>query len=172
MKHKYLLTGLLACALAVAGEDQAPVLVDMNAVRSGNEILVVDGIAPAGQPDAAVLAAAAEAGFEAVIDLRGEDENRGMDEAAVVEELGMSYVNLPLSGAASINRENAARLDALLAEYDGPILLHCGSGNRVGAILALRQSLKGADDDAALAYGKSAGLTRLEPVVRERLEEE
>ena len=65
--------------------------------------------------------------------------------------------------------QNAANLDQILSDYDGPVLVHCGSGNRVGALLALRQSLLGADDEDALAYGKSAGLTGLEPVVRARL---
>jgi hypothetical protein len=50
-------------------------------------------------------------------------------------------------------------------------LLHCGSGNRVGALLALRESQDGADDESALEYGRSAGLTKLEPVVIKRLEE-
>jgi len=48
-------------------------------------------------------------------------------------------------------------------------LLHCGSGNRVGALLALLKSSQGASDEAALEYGISAGLTGLEPVVRARL---
>jgi len=37
--------------------------------------------------------------------------------------------------------------------------------------LALRESLNGASDEAALAYGRAAGLTGLEDVVRERLAE-
>jgi protein tyrosine phosphatase (PTP) superfamily phosphohydrolase (DUF442 family) len=78
---------------------------------------------------------------------------------------------LPLSSADSISLENARHLDEILSGYDGPVLVHCGSGNRVGALLALRQSLRGADDAEALAYGKSAGLTGLERVVRARLAE-
>jgi hypothetical protein len=49
--------------------------------------------------------------------------------------------------------------------------MHCGSGNRVGAVLALRQSLNGASDEESIQYGKDAGLTRLEDVVRERLDD-
>ena len=75
-------------------------------------------------------------------------------------------------GSDAINFDNARALDALLAERDGPVLVHCGSGNRVGALLALRKSLEGADDDAALEYGRSAGLGRLEPVVKERLKDD
>jgi uncharacterized protein (TIGR01244 family) len=103
--------------------------------------------------------------------MRGEREDRGMDEKVVVESLGMDYVLLPIVSEDDISFENAKKLDDLLAAYDGPVLIHCGSGNRVGALLALRQSMNGADDAAAMAYGKQGGLTGLEPVVQKRLEE-
>ena len=104
--------------------------------------------------------------------MRGANEDRGLDEAALLDKLGIDYIELPLSSPEAINMENAAQLEQILAGYDGPVLLHCGSGNRVGALLALRQSLRGASDAEALAYGKAAGLTGLEPVVRTRLEAE
>ena len=69
-----------------------------------------------------------------------------------------------------ISFENAERLDSLIEQYDGPVLVHCGSGNRVGALLALRESLNGASDEEALEYGREGGMTRLEDVVKERLE--
>ena len=82
----------------------------------------------------------------------------------------MEYVSLPIAGATAVNFENATRLDEYLAGFDGPVMIHCGAGNRVGALLALRQSLKGDDDETAIAYGKAGGLTLLEPRVREVLE--
>jgi hypothetical protein len=48
--------------------------------------------------------------------------------------------------------------------------VHCGSGNRVGALAALLAAEEGADIDEALDVGRAAGLTRLEAVVREQLE--
>ena len=156
-----------ACA-----EDAAKIHVDISAVKVSGDLLPVDGITSSGQPDAAQFALLAEAGYVAVIDLRGEDEDRWLDEAAVLGELSIDYITLPLTGPESISMENAAKLDQILAGYDGPVLVHCGSGNRVGAVLALRQSLRGADDAEALAYGKAAGLTRLEPVVKQRLAED
>jgi len=63
-------------------------------------------------------------------------------------------------------------LDILIAEADGPVLVHCGSANRVGALLALRKSMAGADDEAALEYGRKGGMTSLEPRVKEALTEE
>ncbi len=83
----------------------------------------------------------------------------------------MDYVLFPIASREAINFENAAELDKLIESYDAPVLIHCGSGNRVGAMLALRQSLNGADDDAAIEYGKQGGLTGLEDLVKERFEE-
>jgi uncharacterized protein (TIGR01244 family) len=108
----------------------------------------------------------------AVIDLRGPQEDRGLDEQEAVEALGMDYVSLPVTGADAINFDNARELDRLVDTYDGPVLVHCGSGNRVGALLALRASLEGADTETAIQEGRKGGLTRLEELVRTRLEKE
>ena len=152
-------------------EDQESIHVDIDEVGSSQDLHPVDGITSSGQPDEREFALFAEAGYVAVVDLRGLAENRGMDEGAVLDQLGLEYVVLPLSSPEAISFENAAKLDQILAGYDGPVLVHCGSGNRVGALLALSKSLQGADNDAALEYGRSAGMTGLEPVVRSRLAE-
>lgn len=125
-----------------------------------------------GQPDEAMLQTIAEAGFSAVVDLRAADEERGFDEAKAIERLGMEYVLLPIASADDITFDKAAVLDQILADNEGPVLIHCGSGNRVGALYALREKLYGASNDDALAVGKAAGMTRLEKVVRERLNSE
>jgi len=127
------------------------------------------GITSAAQPSAAQFEAAAKAGFKSVIDLRGPKEERGLDEPAVVAGLGMSYASLPIEGATGVTFANAAALDELLAKLEGPVLLHCSTGNRVGALLALRAKLGGADADAALLLGKAAGLKGLQPAVEQRL---
>ena len=93
------------------------------------------------------------------------------DERAAVEGLGMSYVSLPILGAGDITYDNADALDRLLAQFDKPVVVHCGTGNRAGALLALRAKLNGADDETALEAGRDTGLQGLEGVVKERLEE-
>ncbi len=124
-----------------------------------------------GQPDEAMLQTIAEAGFSAVVDLRAADEERGFDEQEAIERLGMEYVLLPIASADDITLDKAAVLDQILAQNEGPVLIHCASGNRVGALFALREILLGASNDEALAVGKTAGMTRLESVVRERIGE-
>ena len=129
----------------------------------------LEGITTAGQPSAEQLAAAAKSGFKSVIDLRGPNEDRGMDERSAVEGLGMSYVSLPVEGSDGVSYANAAALDKLLAGVEGPVLIHCASGNRAGALLALRDKLGGADSESALALGVASGLTGLKPTVEQKL---
>ena len=157
--------------VAVNADGNSMIHIDIDEVLVIGDLRPTDGITSSGQPDASAFEIVAKSGYVAVIDMRGPTENRGLDEKAVVEELGLEYIEFPLVGRESINFANAKQLDALLNDIDGPVLLHCGSGNRVGAILALRHSLQGADDEDAMQYGKSAGLTSLEPVVKDRLEQ-
>lgn len=176
MSYSLSLTGLLVLLAACAGQAQptaaSNVHVDVAEVVASGTASAVDGVTSAGQPDEAALEVFAKAGYVAVIDMRGPEEDRGLkDEAATVEGLGLDYVAMPVASRDEISFESARKLDEILEAYDGPVLVHCGSGNRVGAVLVLRESLNGAGDEAAIAYGKNAGLTRLEDVVRQRLSE-
>jgi protein tyrosine phosphatase (PTP) superfamily phosphohydrolase (DUF442 family) len=92
------------------------VSVAIDDIVTGKADLSEFGAVSTGQPDAAVLRRAADAGYVAVIDLRGKTENRGIDEQTEVEALGMSYLSLPIAGEGAISYENAAALDRLLAE--------------------------------------------------------
>ena len=129
------------------------------------------GITAAGQPGAQGLRELADDGYAAVIDLRTAGEDRGINEQGLVESLGMDYVSLPIAGRGAINLENARKLNEILDKYDEPVLVHCGSSNRVGALFALREKLNGANDEDALNFGKSAGMTSLESTVKTKLAE-
>lgn len=132
----------------------------------------VEGVTGAGQPNEADLERLSAAGYTTIIDLRLPHEDRGLaDERAAVESQGMSYIPLPIDSRTDITFEKATELDRILAEIDGPVMIHCGSGNRVGALMSLRASMNGADDETAVEAGVQTGLTRLEPTVRERLQE-
>ncbi len=167
---------MLALAFGAGAQeaDLAPVTslkVDLEQVVRLGTVAPVDGITAAGQPDKAALEVFTDAGYATVIDIRAEDENRGFEEAAFVEELGMHYVAFPIDSEDDVSFDSARKLDELLQQYPGPVLVHCASGNRVGALIALRASLNGADDEQALALGREGGLTRLEDVVKKRLAE-
>jgi len=170
MKIFNILFLILFTLAANAGELSTSMKVSIEDIRAAGKVIPVDGVTSTGQPDEAVLKIFADSGYVAVIDLRAAKEERGIDEATVVEAAGMEYVSLPIASASAINFENATKLDEYLASFDGPVVVHCAAGNRVGALLALRQSQKGDDDETAIAYGKRGGLTRLEPRVRKVLE--
>ena len=131
----------------------------------------LEGVTTGGQPDAAGFAALATEGFKTVIDLRGAGENRGVEEPMLTESLGMRYANLPVSSPADVTYENASALGRLLEDLPKPALVHCSTGNRAGALLALRAKLQGADAGTALAVGVAGGLTGFRDTVERKLAE-
>ena len=127
-----------------------------------------EGLLLGGQPSLEQLQAAQQAGYKTIINLRGMGEAGTDVEPAVVNELGMNYVHIPINGGAGITPDNAQRLsDAMTAAGDEPTMVHCASGNRVGALFALEAGLlNGVSAEDAVALGRAHGLTGLEPLVR------
>ncbi len=165
---------VLVAGAACAGDDDAAkqtLKVDLVAAVESGKVEPVDGLSTAGQPDEAALKVFADSGYAAVIDLRTAGENRGLDEPAVVEGLDMDYLSLPI-GRDDITFEKAAELKRLMDQYDEPVLLHCGSANRVGALLALQEFAETGDREASLEAGREAGLTQLESMVIREIESE
>ena len=171
--NRLIIFALLLFAVAANSQQSSPgLLVAIDDIVAEGKVVPVDGITSAGQPTEAALKVFADSGYVAIVDMRGADEDRGMrDEKGVVEGLGLEYVAFPVVSEEELTFDRAEALDKLLQTFDGPVLLHCGSGNRVGAMLALRRSLNGASDVEALQYGKEGGMTRLEPLVEKRLAE-
>ncbi len=163
---------LLACASTQERGPEAVAFVSSGELKEGAAIPSDTRFVSSGQPDEAVLQALAEEGFTLVVDFRRESEDRGIDEKETVERLGMAYANVPIGVPDGISLDNAAAFNQLIEQHEGRVFLHCGSGNRAGAMFALRESLLGASDEEAVAAGKAAGLTGLEDTVRERLGEE
>lgn len=129
------------------------------------------GVYSCGQPSPEQLRELSDAGITTIVDLRGPGEN-DWDERAVVEGLGMAYCRIPVTGPEDISEENAQRLDEILdGESAQPVLIHCGSGNRVGALYALKAyHCDNCEVEEAVAAGRAAGLTQLEPLVRQRIQ--
>jgi uncharacterized protein (TIGR01244 family) len=152
---------------ATATTEPAPDAADLlpNGRQPAPDLLV------GGQPTAEQLALARSLGYTTVINLRSAEEMQdGSAGRAVAEELGMSYVEIPVASADDIQLDRAAALFAALDQATGPTIVHCKSGNRVGALFALQAFyVDGVGLEEALEAGREAGLTRLEPVVRERL---
>jgi uncharacterized protein (TIGR01244 family) len=129
------------------------------------------GILTGGQPTLEQFEAISELGYTTVINLRSAAEMTaeiaGRED---VEALGMNYVFIPVASPADLNRENVQLLADALAAADGPTVVHCASGNRIGAIFALKAIyLDDVPAEEALEIGRSAGLTSLEPVILQKL---
>ena len=174
MRHLTLLLSLLAALLLAA-----PALADV-APRPDRVVepdlknkIELDGgtLVLGGAPSAEELTHWARDGFRTVIDLRAPTEPGHAEHKARVEALGMTWLGLSIAGADGVTFDNAAAMVALLEQAERPTILHCASGNRVGALFALAVgSIPGTSADEAIAYGKARGLTRLEPKVRELLD--
>ncbi len=127
-------------------------------------------VATAGQPSPEQLRDARARGFKRIVNLRPHSEPIGYDEAALAAELGLDYVNIPIAGPGDLTPEKARVLNSALQGAGGPVLVHCASSNRVGALLALRaQQLHGQTAEEALAIGRAGGLKAMEPLVKQLL---
>ncbi len=99
------------------------------------------GIFLASQPQTDDFKLAKEGGIQTVINLREKDE-LDWDEEALVKQLGMEYHHLPFKSPAGLTDEIFAKARQVLNNKDKrPILLHCSSANRVGAIWLVHRVL-------------------------------
>jgi uncharacterized protein (TIGR01244 family) len=113
---------------------------------------VDDTLATSGQPTVAQLAAIAQAGFQAVINLALHDDPRYSlpDEPGTVRALGMRYVHIPVQFKAPTRADLQAFCDAMDARRGERIWVHCAANMRVTAFLGLYRVLRqGADREAA-----------------------
>jgi uncharacterized protein (TIGR01244 family) len=163
-----LFASIASLAFALAGQAaDVGVLADLPHVRFPEAHRVVSGAI-----DPANVEQLREAGIRHVINLRPIAENPQFDEAGVVEAHGLRYHYLPIEGARSLTRDNVLVFDRILSEVGNePALIHCSTGNRVGALIALREAwVRGREPQEAIEEGKRWGLTRLEDNVRAALE--
>lgn len=112
-----------------------------------------------GQPGPQHFQALKDAGVEVIFDIRDPMEPRPFDEAELVQQLGMQYVNISVRQGAL----DDATMEAVLAElrrHEGrPLLLHCASANRVGgALLPYFMLDKGMNEDSAVEAAMGIGL--------------
>jgi uncharacterized protein (TIGR01244 family) len=125
------------------------------------------GLCTCGQPGQGAWGPLARAGVRTVVNLRPQSELAERDEAAEVVAAGLAYLHIPVRDADDLTREAAAALQKILISSPPNVLVHCSSANRAGALLALADAWYGSGDiENALALGRDAGMTALEPSVR------
>jgi protein tyrosine phosphatase (PTP) superfamily phosphohydrolase (DUF442 family) len=124
-----------------------------------NACQILPNVITGGQPSAAQLRALKEAGGEIVLDVRDPMESRPVDEAALVRELGMEYINVPVR-AGSLDDSTLERILAVLRRAGTrTVFFHCGSGNRVGGALIPFFILdQGLEEEEAIEQAMRVGL--------------
>lgn len=113
----------------------------------------------AGQPQPEDFAILQQAGIKTIITLRKQKEVP-WDEAAVAQQHGMKFVEVPFGGPDELKPEVFGKVLKILRDKKrGPTVLHCGSANRVGAIWYTYRVLDGKQSpEAALEEAKVVGL--------------
>jgi protein tyrosine phosphatase (PTP) superfamily phosphohydrolase (DUF442 family) len=123
-----------------------------------------------GQPSKEALLELGSQGYKTVLTTRGLNE-LPWDEKALADSLGLRFVSIPMDKpVTAITDEQISQFADLMETGERPMILHCSSGNRVAGLwavwLAEREGLAPAD---ALRLGEQAGMTRIRPLVQERL---
>jgi len=140
----------------------------VNQLTMRNAVNYTDKFILGGQPSATDLELLAQNDVELVINLRAKGEFSKFDEQKTVESLGMKYISIEVASARDVNFDNLKIFTDAIKQSNGKTLIHCASGNRVGAFFAL-DAYKNTNKTVqqALATGKEAGLTRLASRVEE-----
>jgi uncharacterized protein (TIGR01244 family) len=125
---------LTAAAQSVVGKGKTgpvpnPVTLDATGLFQAKFVSVGDDLFIGGQPTEKALRELRTRGVTTVVNLRMPEEMAqiGFDEAALVKELGMKYVHIPMRGTPE-NPYGPKQLDtfaAAMAAADGKLLLHC-----------------------------------------------
>jgi len=115
------------------------------------------------------VAEAKALGFTAILDLRSPEEGTA-EEAAAAGSAGIGYYNIPVATKSPTDDQVAAFASIVEDARNLPILVHCESANRVGAMWALYRAGKGVPAEIAVEEGRTLGLKpSREVAVRERL---
>jgi uncharacterized protein (TIGR01244 family) len=126
------------------------------------KILCVDkNFATAGQPKDEAFGKLAAQGFRSVLNLRTAAEGLDLErERQLVEKAGMRYISIPVTGSAP-KPEQADEFVRVVGDgANHPMLIHCGSANRVGGFMLIYRVLgQGWPQDKALEEATQIGLT-------------
>ena len=133
--------------------------VDLTALGSTKLIHQTGQLFLASQPTGDDLKLASERGIKTVLSLRHEDE-LDFDERKVVENLGMRFVSLPWNGEEELTDRIFDQVRSVLRTAEEPMIVHCGSSNRVGGVwLPWRVLDQGVDMATAVKEAKRIGLS-------------
>lgn len=126
-----------------------------------NTLIPDEKLVVGGQPTINDLKLLHSLGVKQVVNLRGTAEENHFDEARLLSELGVDYHTIPVTDISTFTKDCANKLKTILA-LEQPTLIHCASGNRVGALIALHAFwFEECSPKDALERGVQSGLTQL-----------
>jgi len=132
-----------------------------------NPLVVDHSILVGGQPSALDLQYLKTIGIDIVINLRPISEEIDFDQVSVMQNLNMVYHHIVVANETDLTKSTAMKLAQVLPKNGEKCLFHCASGNRVGALLAVKAfGLDGYSGDKAIQFGLDSGMTKWLPMVR------
>lgn len=96
-------------------------------------------------------------GFSTILDLRCSDEGADV-EKRLVEAAGLRYLNIPVTNIIPSDEQVAEFARIVEDRINFPLLVHCGSANRVGAMWVLYLAHRGVPISFALEEGRTIGM--------------
>ncbi len=134
-----------------------------NAVQVGDVVI-------SGQPSATAIGLLKIQGYRTIVSARAPGEV-GWDEAAEAAKNGLAFISIPMpSPVAEITDDQVARLAEAMQKAERPILLHCGSGNRIAGLWTVYLvEYAGVPVERALELGEKAGMRSVRAAVEKRL---
>ena len=131
-----------------------------------------DRLSVAGQLSVDDVAAAAAAGFVALINNRPDNETPDQPAGSAIEsaarDCGLGYTQIPV-GHGGFSMDQVEAMAAFLAAADGPVLAYCRSGTRSTMLWALAAAYRGEDPEAIAGAAAAAGydVAPLMPALRQ-----
>lgn len=141
----------------------APVILDSTGLFQARFARVGEDVFVAGQPTERALREIRDQGVTTVVNLRTPEEmtrNVDFDEQAIVAQLGMRYVHLPVRGGAEYpySPETLTKFAEAVSKANGKVLLHCTVAWRASHLWAAYLIDRGVPVDSALANARAINL--------------
>ncbi|GAB4216729.1 MAG: hypothetical protein OHK0012_19570 [Synechococcales cyanobacterium] len=140
-------------------------------MSTSSETLSLKSISPScstsGQLSTADIDQAEKAGFRSILNLRFPSESSVVEvEPQQVQSKGLIYANTPLSSQ-EVDPPSLAHALETLAILPEPVLIHCGAGQRAGAVgLIAEARIQGWTAEQVAAAATELGIPTTQPHLR------
>ena len=144
----------LASSSGISAKDQVPYATQINDLMRYSR--VTPNIATSGALTKDGIQELVKHSFQTVIDLRVESEGTPSEKKAV-EAAGITYINIPITSA-GVDDSQLTAFKQALEQAAPPVLIHCATGNRAGAMWTAYRLNEGTAPEIAFKEGRAAGM--------------